>query len=129
MPFAVDEDRMTSDPMKLKPGASPLLSLDVAKPPVKEIPYMDFPRAIYKHPVEPYYTVVHRNTLHEIVEEERIPTEHLTMVVGNADELKKALEDGWSLKPYIQQAPPDPKAALYAQAAGQKGKGHGRTEG
>lgn len=108
MPFTVDEDRMQN-----KTGENPILSLDPHKPPVKEIPHMEFPKVVYKHPKEPFMTIEHRNARHELVEEEVVPTEHLTLKVENKAELEKALKQGWVLKPFIPPPLPDKKANIY----------------
>lgn len=109
MPFAVDDEAMTD-----RPGKAAIVSMDPAKPPVKQIPHAEYPRVVYRHPKEPFKVIVHRNTQHEIVEEERVPSEHLSKVVNDAKELAVALKDGWVKEPYIPQAPPDPNANLYA---------------
>lgn len=109
MPFAIDEDKMKS-------GVDQILSLDPAKPPVKPIPHMEYPRAVYKHPLEPFITIEHRNNLHELVEEEVVATEHISMTVANKEELEKARKDGWVLEPYIPETPPDKKATLYGKS-------------
>jgi hypothetical protein len=115
MPQTIDEDRMQSKPV---PGqdTSILLSLDPHKPPTKFIPHLDFPRVVYKHPLEPFTTIEHRNARHELVEEEVVPTEHLTMSVASEKELAAAKKDGWVLEPYVPQAPKNPKATLYDRA-------------
>ena len=108
MPFTVDEDAL-----KDKPGKPAIISMDPAKPPVKPIPFSEYPRVVYKHPTEPYRVVIHRNTQHEIVEEEHIPSEHLCRMVNDAKELSAALKEGWVKEPYIAPALPDPNANLY----------------
>jgi hypothetical protein len=113
-PFAIDEDRMVTDPTKVKPGVKTLTSLDPADPPRKSIPHANFPCVVYKHPKEPFRKVEHRNTAHEIVEVEHVPSEHLTKLVKDDAEMKLALKQGWVKEPYIAEAPPDPNAALYA---------------
>jgi|SRR6185437_3484945 len=109
MPFTIDEEKM-----KGGEHVQQLQSIDLAKPPVKSIPHAAFPKVLYKHPKEPFRVVIHRNANFEVVGEERIPSEHLTMRVSNADELKAALKDGWVKEPYVPQAAPDPNAHLYA---------------
>lgn len=118
MPQAIDEERFTSQE-----------TLDLSRPqgtpqglPVKNIPHQEYPRCVYRHPVEPYREVVHRNVNHEIVHRELVPTEHLVHVCANAEEHKKKLSEGWVDKPYIPQAPPDPLEALYSKRA-DKGEG------
>jgi hypothetical protein len=113
-PFAIDEDRLTTDPAKIKPGVQPLASLDPAKPPVKSIAHLEFPRCVYKHPNEPFRKIEHRNAHHELVNVETVPSEHLSKVVNDKKELDAALKEGWVKEPYIPEAPPDPNAALYA---------------
>jgi len=113
-PFTIDEEKMQG---KAKPGedSTILVSLDPHKPPVISIPHMDFPRVVYKHPLEPFRTIEHRNARHELVEEEIVASEHLTRSVADQKELEKALKEGWTLKPYIPPTLPDPNADLYAK--------------
>lgn len=114
MPFAIDE-------AKMNPGSSErIVTLDPAKPPVKNIPHLEFPKCVYMHPVDPFFTVEHRNARHELVDEEVVPTEHLSKTVANADELTQALAEGWREKAYIPKAPTDPKANLYRQTSKKK---------
>ena len=68
---------------------------------------------VYKHPKEKFRTILHRNTRHEVVEEEIVPNEHLTRVVADKEELERAQKEGWVLKPFIASAPPDPTANIY----------------
>ena len=96
--------------------------------PVKQIPHYDFPRCVYLHPIRPTITVLHRNAAHELVEEERIPTEHQSRIVGCEaarkigctkecqacnELLEAALADGWVTTPYIPEAPAKADADLY----------------
>lgn len=108
MPWTVDEDKI-----KQEPGKPSLASMDPAKPPLKEIPFLDFPRVLYKHPKEPTRKIIHRNAKHEVVEEEIVLTEHLTMSVQNEEELAKAIKQGWVKKPYVPKAEDNPDAHLY----------------
>lgn len=117
MPFAVDEERMVTQ-----------TALDMSRPPntpqglpLKNIPFNEFPRVLYKHPVKPFKKVEHRNTKHEVVHTEYEATEHLTCAVHNREEMARKLKEGWVKEPYIQQAPPDPDAALYEANAGGSG--------
>ena len=61
----------------------------------------------------PYKIIEHRNTQHELVQTERVPSEHLTRIVADEKELAKALKEGWVKEPYIAAALPDPNASLY----------------
>jgi hypothetical protein len=81
--------------------------------PVMQIPHMEFPRVLYMHPNEPTKIVLHRNEKHEVVHEELVQTEHLTMTVNSEEELKKALKDGWVREPYIPEPLPKTDAGLY----------------
>jgi len=128
-PLAIDQDKMQQGSL------NQVLSLDPAKPPTKPIPHMEFPRVVYKHPVEPFVTIEHRNAKFEVVGEEVVPTEHLTRVIPSevhmreahptgtvtgacskySAELKEALAEGWVTEPYVPEAPPDPREKLYAQ--------------
>lgn len=107
-PFAVDERKLSS-----KPGEQALVSMDLHRPPVVSIPHMDFPRIVYKHPKEPFRTIEHRNARHELVEEEIVATEHLTLTVADKEELKAALAEGWVKDPYLPQTPPSKNDSLY----------------
>lgn len=116
-PFTIDEEKFRKQEV-----------LDLTKPqgtaqglPVKQIPHMEFPKVVYKHPKERYREIIHRNVNHEIVERELVPAEHLTLLVNNEEELKKALREGWVKEPYIMQPLPDPNAELY-EAPQAKGK-------
>jgi hypothetical protein len=111
MPQAIDEDRFRQKPGQ--DGEGVLVSMDLHKPPVKNIPHAEFPRVVYKHPKEPFSTIEHRNAKHEVVHEEVVPNEHLTLVVNDKSGLKEALENGWVKEPYIPQAPPSKKASIY----------------
>ena len=111
MPFTVDVEAMTD-----KPGKPSIVSMDPAKPPVKQIPHMAFPKVVYMHPKEPFRVVIHRNTQHEIVHEEHIPSENLTRAVSDEKELAKALKEGWVKEPYVTPAEPDPNAHLYVKS-------------
>ena len=113
MPSTIDEAKMQG---KAEPGqdSTVLVALDPHHPPTKPIPHMEFPRVVYKPPLEPFRTIEHRNARHELVEEEVVATEHLTMLVKDKTELEKALKDGWLREPYIPATPPDPKQHLYS---------------
>lgn len=109
MPFAIDEEKFKDR-----------LSLDMSQPhnpatgiPVKQIPILEYPRLVYKHPSEPFKTVLHRNAKHEIVHEEIVPTEHIYKRIENQKELAIALKEGWVEKPYIAPPLPDADAHLY----------------
>jgi hypothetical protein len=115
MPTTIDEEKFASQE-----------TLDMSKPqgtaqglPVKQIPHQEYPRCVYKHPVEPYCEVLHRNTRHEVVDRELVATEHLVHVCQHEQEFKKKLSEGWVAEPYIPVAPPDPTEALYRR----EGKG------
>ncbi|MGH9505236.1 MAG: hypothetical protein ACRD20_20475 [Terriglobales bacterium] len=117
MPHAIDDERMSGKHvMRDGQNLPPLLKLDPAKPPVKFIPHAEYPLVVYRHPNEPFFMVEHRNTKHELVEEELQPTEHEAKAVNSAEELDAALSDGWVREPYIPEAPPNPRAALYDAA-------------
>jgi hypothetical protein len=97
-------------------------TLDMSKPqgtpqglPVKQIPIAEYPRAIYKHPISPFYVEEHRNVNHEVVHREVKSAEHRVHVVKNEEEHKQKLAEGWRNEPFLQQAPPDPMDDLYAE--------------
>lgn len=132
MPFTIDEEKFQSQE-----------TLDLSKPqgtkqglPVVQISHQEYPKCVYKHPVEPYREVVHRNVNHEIVHRELVATEHKVHVVQNAQEFKQKLKEGWVEEPFIPQAPPDPDEHLYTKVTdevvkrikGQKAKPETATE-
>ena len=77
MPYAIDEDKLNSDSMKV---------MDINNPPVKNIPHEKFPKLVYLHPKDK-------------------TKEHLTKIVKNDDELKAAMKQGWQIKPHVPQEP------------------------
>lgn len=87
---------------------------------VKQIPHLEFPKCVYKHPVEPFKTIVHRNAKFEVVAEETVPAEHISKAVNDEAELKAALAEGWVREPFVPAPLPDPNANLYAAPAPKK---------
>lgn len=81
--------------------------------PVKQIPYLEFPRVVYMHPNEPFQEIEHRNDKFEVVSTDLVPTEHLTKTVNNETELQAALADGWIREPYVPKPTPPKTAGLY----------------
>lgn len=81
MPFAIDQEAMEGANMK---------ALDINRPPLKQIPYIAFPKMVYLHPVDK-------------------TKEHRTKVVQNDDELQAALAQGWRKQPHVPQPPADPQ--------------------
>jgi hypothetical protein len=104
----IDDNKMSS-----KSGAELIVSLDMAKPPTREIEFLEFPRVIYKHPKEPFVKIEHRNNMKELVFTELVPAEHLTRIVNSKAELEKAMKDGWVKDPYVPQAAPSSTDANY----------------
>lgn len=109
MPYAVDEEKLDSKKR-----------YDVSAPPnspsglpMKQIPLMEFPRVVYKHPTEPWRKIEHRNAQHEIVQIETLPAEHIARMVHDEKELNRAVKEGWQKEPYVPKAPEDPNAGLY----------------
>lgn len=81
---------------------------------MKQIPHMEYPRVVYKHPAEPWKKIEHRNAQHEVVDVETIPAEHLTLMVNDEKELAKAMKAGWKKEPYVPVPQVDPNANLYS---------------
>jgi hypothetical protein len=109
MPFTVDHEKMKG-----------MATFDVSAPqgspygiPVKQIQHMDFPRVMYKHPVEPFLKTVHRNAAFEVVGVETTPAEALTMLVADEKEMKRAEKQGWVKEGYVPPPLPDPNAHVY----------------
>lgn len=71
MPFEIDEDAMKEKK-----------TVDIDKIPVKQIPFMEFPKVLYLHPKDK-------------------SLEHRSKVVKDAEEQKAALAQGWREKPHI----------------------------
>lgn len=108
-PFTIEEERMRKQiTFDMSAAANTPTGIQL-----KQIPHQEFPRVVYKHPTEPFRKIEHRNTHHEVVDVEVVPSEHLTKTVNDEKELKRAIADGWQLKPYIAPPVPDPNAHLY----------------
>jgi hypothetical protein len=114
MPRAVNEALINPTEEEKRQGVKALVSMDPASPPTKEIPFMEFPRVVYKHPTKPYQIKEHRNTHHEVVHVEKIPSEHISKLVADKKELEAAMKDGFVKEPYLPAPPADPNEDLYA---------------
>lgn len=75
MPFEIDTEKI-ADPKKV---------LDIANPPVRAIPYNQFPKMVYLHPEDPTET-------------------HKTAIVHTQAELDEHLAAGFVVKPHIPKA-------------------------
>jgi len=84
--------------------------------PVKPIPFMEFPMAVYRHPLKPYREIVHRNARFEVVGIEHVQAEHLVRMANSQAELDALLAKGWTKTPYIPVPLPDPNEDLYGLA-------------
>ena len=82
--------------------------------PVKQIPFLEFPKVVYKHPKQAFRTIFHRNDKQEVVREEVVANEHLTKLVQDKKELKAALDEGWNEKPYIPEPVKEAVDEIYA---------------
>jgi len=116
MPFAIDEEKFRKQ-----------ATFDVSAPPnsatgipVKQIPFLEYPRCLYKHPNEPFRTIIHRNAQHEIVEQEIVQTEHISKIVNSEEEMKAVLADGWVKEAYIPKDLPKVEDGLYTPKAAKK---------
>jgi hypothetical protein len=122
-PTAIDDEKFASQE-----------TLDMSKPqgtphglPVKQIPYAEYPRVVYKHPNQPFRVEEHRNVNHEIVHREVVATEHRVHVVHTKAEHEQKTAEGWRNDPYIPQAPPDPTDDLYGEVLAENtGKKQGK---
>lgn len=74
--------------------------------PMKQIPHMDFPKTIYQYPRHPWKARIVMTDGHGNKEWQWIAVEAKSKVVADAKELKKALEQGWNEKPFIQPEMP-----------------------
>lgn len=61
-----------------------LTSLDLSRPPMKEIGLIEYPRMVYKHPKDK-------------------TKEHKIRVCETKSELDQALKEGYNLKPHVPQ--------------------------
>lgn len=75
---AIDDEKMND----LKAGKS----LDIAKPPVKQIPFAEYPKAIYLHPKDK-------------------SKDHRSIVVNNKEEEDAARGKGYRLQPHVPVHP------------------------
>lgn len=80
MPFQIDEEKMGG-----------LKMMDIANPPVKQIPHAEFPKCVYLHPKDK-------------------TREHKVKIVQDASELEAAKKQGYRVKPHVPEAPPAPDA-------------------
>lgn len=93
MPFQIDEARIT-DP-QFQAG-----SMDIANPPVKQIPIYEFPRVLYNHKRSKGPQIIIRVNPNTFLETEtHVPEKIVTMTVENKEQLDKALAQGWDMKP------------------------------
>lgn len=81
--------------------------------PVKQIPHLEYPRVVYKHPKKAHMEIQHRNDRFEIVGTEVVPTAHKTKIVNNESELNEALAKGWRKEPYIPAPPQKVDEGIY----------------
>lgn len=87
MPYAIDEEKMST-----------LKVMDIGKPPVKEIPFMEFPKVVYLHPKDK-------------------TKEHKSLIVKDRNEQKAALAKGYRLDAHIPVNPnPEINADEYETA-------------
>jgi hypothetical protein len=84
-----------------------LKMLDLSKPPMRDIPHMEFPKCIYLHPKDKYRVIRRKDDRGNVVEEYKEPTTHKSKVVADKAELDKALKSGWKREPYLPVAVPD----------------------
>ena len=71
MPQQIDQDKINE--VKI---------LDIAKPPMKSIPFAEFPKMLFKHPADK-------------------TKEHTTKIVNSKDEQEKAIKAGYQLKAHV----------------------------
>lgn len=102
MPFTIDVEKMNKQ-ASYDVSAAPNSPTGI---PVKQIPILEFPRVVYKHPKQDFRTILHRNNKHEVVHEEVVPAEHMSKLVNDRKELEAALKEGWHKEPYIPKPVP-----------------------
>ena len=103
MPFAIDDEAIKAKQ-----------SLDINSPPLKSIPFQEYPRLVYKHPKRPFRQVERKDAAGNTVEVTYVPSEHKYRSVANEAEFKQALAEGWRTDPYVPKGGvPDPLDELY----------------
>ena len=115
MPFTIDQEALKTQTM-----------LDTSRPqgtqgglPVKAIPFLTYPRCVYRHPKEPFRTIIHRNAMREIVDREVVLTEAEVHVCQNEHEFKAKLKQGWVPEPYLPPVETDGAERATTAAAGE----------
>jgi len=104
MPFEVDTEAL--DKAKV---------LDISKPPLRQIPHLEYPKVIYLWPKEPFKLVRVKNDRGEVVEEYKEATTHKAMKVENKEEMEKQLSKGWRKEPYLPKEVPDDDYPVYEE--------------
>lgn len=85
MPFAIDQAMLDDPSTKV---------LDIGNPPMIQIPYQAFPKALYLHPKDKQ-------------------REHRIRTVETQAELDAATKQGWRTTPHVPEAPPDAALAEF----------------
>src|SRR6185437_12988538 len=101
-PFAIDEEKIKEKQ-----------AMDLNNPPVRSIPFQEYPRLVYKHPKRPFREVKRRDAAGNTVEVTYEPSEHKYKSVSSQAEFEQALKDGWRKEPYVASGVPDPLDELY----------------
>lgn len=88
--------------------------------PVRDIPHMEFPKIVYKHPTKAYKRMYLPVDGHGNKDWQWVPQEATTRKVANEEEFKAALKQGFQAKNYVMPAEPlepaDPEQAEAAKA-------------
>lgn len=74
--------------------------------PHKDIPHMEFPRAVHLHPKKPFVKRLLPVDGHGNKEWQWVANQAQTKVVKDKDELELALKQGWKIKHYVVPPPP-----------------------
>lgn len=77
MPYAIDQEKLDSPNLKV---------LDIAQPPMKSIPHIEYPKMVYLHPKDK-------------------SKEHRTKVVNSREEEESALASGYRKQAHVPAVP------------------------
>ena len=104
MSFTVDEEKLNGTDAR---QTGKIVSMDPAHPPVKSIPFMEYPRVVYKHPKEPFQGC--RAPQHAARNCSRrahflLSTSQKWRWSTKRNSERVALKDGWVKEPYVAEA-------------------------
>lgn len=99
MPRAINEELLKTRNDDGSPNPHALAGFDKGNPPTKEIPFLEYPRCVYRYPKSPTQEIVEvraGQTFTSVV-----PVMALSKIVQNKHEFEKAIKEGWHKDPYV----------------------------